>query len=168
VKDPFSRFAVRLTAALLLGLGLLLLHGHGGAVGQLFAPVCASPWEMSKLFYWPSLAVLLLTAGLSGGMKKTFCAAAPSLAVTPLALCLVLWAVSPVTERAGVTLVAWVTATVIGLALANQERISRRRAVWLVLAAAVGAAYLLFTLFPPAAGPFLDPADAAAAAVIPY
>ena len=43
--------------------------------------------------------------------------------------------------------------------------------VWLLakrcLPAALGALYLLFSFFPPAFGPFLDPCDAAAMATIP-
>jgi hypothetical protein len=166
MKDRFSRFSVRFLTALLLGLAGLLLHGRLGVL-RVAAPMWASPWELSKLVYWPVLAALALSARASGGMKKTLCAAAPYLTLFPPALCGLLWAVSPLHPGAGLYIVLWVALSAVSLALADQGRELRGRGVWPVLAAALGAAYLLFTFLPPGLGPFLDMADAAAMATLP-
>lgn len=166
MKDRFSRFAVRFLTALLLGLAVLLLHGKLGLL-RMFTPVWASPWELSKLAYWPVLLVLALTAKASGGMKKTLTSAAPYLVLCPMILCGVLWAVSRLHPVPGVYIVVWIVTAAIALALADQGREPRLRGVWPVLAAALGAAYILLTFLPPGVGPFLDVMDAAAMAVLP-
>jgi biotin transporter BioY len=169
MKDHFNRFAVRFLTALLLGLVLLLLHGWSGSgVTGIFAPKFASPWELSKLAYWPLLGALLLTGWLSGGVKKTLACAAPCLVLTPLALFLVFCAVSLLEPAGGVYLLLWIVAAAIGLALADQERDAGRRNVWLVLVAAMAVLYVLFTFLPPVARPFLEPGDVATMGTIPY
>lgn len=160
----FNRFAIRFLAVILIGLLLLLLHGCGFA-GNIFTPKYASPWELSKLVYWPLLASALLTSHLSGGMKKTMENAAMPLVVTPMVLFLVFWAILKLQPAGGIYLLLWVVGSVIGAALADQER--KNQSVWLVLAVAMGVLYIIFTFLPPEIGPFLDPTDVAAMGTIP-
>lgn len=164
MKDHFNRFAMRFICVLGLGLAALLLHGTGGAA-SVFAPRYAAPWELSKLAYWPILITMLATCRFSGGLKNTLLSSAPALTLAPLALMAALWCTSPLEPAAGICLLAWVVAAAVGVAAADQERL--RGSYWLVLAAALAAAYVVFSFFPPAFGPFLDPSDAAAMATIP-
>jgi hypothetical protein len=169
MKDSFNRFALRLLLTLLLGLALLALRTlcACGATGVL-APRFASPWELSKLAYWPLLGALTATARLSGGWRRTLRSAARYLTAVPLALFAADWAISLLRPSGGIYLLAWVVAATAGAALCDQERPAPGRSAWPVLAAALGALYLLFTFLPPMFGPFLDPADVAAMAAIPW
>ena len=165
MKDRFNRFAVRYLTALLLGLLALLLHSlAGNPLLGIFMPRCGSPWELSKLAYWPLLAALLLTGHLTGGLGTTMKKALPSLTLTGPALFLVYWLVSGLEPAWGVYLLLWVAAAAIGIALSDR---GKEGGVWLVLAAALGALYVIFSFMPPAFGPFLDPHSAAAMATIP-
>ena len=169
MKDHFNRFAVRFLTALLMGLLLLCLHRwSGNPVAGIFAPRFASPWELSKLAYWPMLGALALTGRLSGGVGKTLRCAMPCLVITPAALFLVFWAVSQLGPAGGVYLLLWVVAVAVGMALADQEREPKARNFWLALMVVLGIFYVVFTFLPPMAGPFLDPSDVAAMATIPY
>lgn len=170
MKDHFNRFALRLFAALMLGLALLGLHTWSAVppLGVL-SPRFASPWELSKLAFWPMLGALALTGKLSGGTGRTLRRALPYLLITPLALFAADWAASLLQPGGGVYLLLWVVAVVIGMALCDQrETDPRRRTLWAVGAAALGALYVLFTFLPPMFGPFLDPSDVAAFATIPW
>jgi len=166
VKDCFNRFSVRFLAVLVLGLALLLLHGiSAGPLAGVFAPRCAAPWELSKLAYWPMLAAMALTGGLSGGVGRTLRRAAPWLALTPAALFLTFWLVSRLRPAGGVYLLLWVVAAAVETALAEREERASR--IWIPAAIALGALYVILAFFPPAFGPFLDPASAAAMGTIP-
>lgn len=166
MKDRFNRFAVRFLTALLLGLLALLLHSWAAnPLLGIFMPRCGSPWELSKLAYWPLLAALVLTGHLSGGVRAAVSAALPCLTLTPPALFLVYWLISGLEPAWGVCLLLWFVAMAIGAALADR---GKGGGVWLVLAAALGALYVIFSFCPPALGPFLDPQSAAAMATIPY
>lgn len=167
MKDHFNRFAIRFLGTLLLGLLTLFLHRwSANAVGGIFLPKYASPWELSKLAYWPMLASLCLTGRLTGGVRGTVRCALPVLALTAPALFLLFWAVSGMEPAAAVYILLWVAASAVAMALADRE--TPGGSAWLVMAAAVGAAYAIFSFLPPIWGPFLDPADVAAMAVIPY
>lgn len=169
MKDHFNRFAVRFLTALLMGLLLLCLHRwSGNAVAGIFAPKFSSPWELSKLAFWPMLGALVLTGRLSGGIGKTLRCALPCLAITPAALFLVFWAVAQLEPAGGVYLLLWVVAVAVGMALADQEREPKKHTLWLAIVAALGVLYVIFTFLPPMVGPFLDPSDVAAIATIPY
>ena len=64
MRDPFNRFALRYLAAVVCGLALLLLHSTAqSGLPAAFVPQCPSPWELSKLAFWPLLAAWLLAAG---------------------------------------------------------------------------------------------------------
>jgi hypothetical protein len=164
MKNSFERFAIRFPAAAALGLALIALRGWSPA--QIVTPLYASPWEMGKLVYWPMLISLTLLAGLTGGIRKTLLRAAPCLTLTPLALFLTCWAVSQLRPSGGIYLLIWVALTAVGLALCERET-GKGRGVFVVLAAALGVLYILFTFLPPPLAPFLDPADVTAMAVIP-
>lgn len=59
MRDPFNRFALRYLAAVVCGLALLLLHSTAqSGLPAAFVPQCPSPWELSKLAFWPLLARL--------------------------------------------------------------------------------------------------------------
>ena len=149
VKEPFTRFALRFPLTLGLGAVLLLLHDalSGGVFGALL-PRNVSAWELSKLAFFPPLLCLALTARQSGGLRETLRRAAAPVFLASLLMAL-----------AG-TLVSSLT-----LALAERWRGS---AVWTVLLAALGVAYVLFSFLPPALPPFLEPGDAAAMAPIAW
>jgi len=169
MKNQFNRFALRFLTVILLGLLLLCLRGRSqGAVTAILAPRFASPWELSKLAYWPLLAGLLLIGRLPGaGLPLR--AELKCLVLTPLALFLAFWGVSVIHPAAGVYLLLWIVAAALSLALADQgKEDSKGISLWLVLAIALGVFYILFSLMPPMAGPFLDPTDVAAMATIPY
>ena len=169
MKDRFNRFAVRLLTALLLGLLALLLHGWAdNALLGIFLPKNASPWELSKLAYWPMLAALLLTGHLTGGLRATGGCMLPGIVLTAPALFLGCWAVSSLEPSGSVYLVLWVVLTALGAAVTvARDQGWENGSLWLVLAAALGALYVIFTFMPPVWGPFLDPRDVAAMAVIP-
>ena len=62
MRDPFNRFALRYLAAVVCGLALLLLHSTAqSGLPAAFVPQCPSPWELSKLAFWPLLAAWVLT-----------------------------------------------------------------------------------------------------------
>lgn len=165
MKDRFNRFAVRFLTTLLLGILMLLLHGWAAnPVLGILMPRWGSPWELSKLAYWPMLASLLLTGHLSGGVGATVKKALPCLSLTAPALFAVYWLISGLEPAWGVYLLLWVVAAAVGMALSD---CGGRGGVWLVLAVALGALYVIFTFCPPAFGPFLDPHSAAAMATIP-
>jgi hypothetical protein len=170
MKDHFSRFAIRFVAALLLGLaGIALRSCCPCAVSELLAPRFAAPWELSKLGFWPVLCAVALTGRLSGGVKRTLRCALPCLTLTPAALFLVFWGMSLLEPAGGAYLLVWVAALAVSLALADQRQEPvKNAAVWLILTVSLGVLYGIFTFLPPAAGPFLDPRDVAAMAVIPY
>lgn len=165
MKDHFNRFAVRFLTTLLLGLLALLLHPWAGnPVLGIFLPRYSAPWELSKLAYWPMLAALVLTGHLSGGAKRTLAEALPAVTLTAPALFLIYWAVSALEPAWGVYLMLWVAAAAAGTVLSGKRG---KSSIWLILAAALGVLYIVFTLCPPGFGPFLDPHDAAAMATIP-
>ena len=166
MKNQFNRFAVRFLCAVLLGLVLLCLHGCRGAAA-VFVPQFASPWELSKLAFWPMLGSFLLTGPFSGGLGPALRRQLPCLVATPLALFLALWAVSALRAPGGVELTLWVAAAAVGLALADQGK-DRGWGTWGILAVALALFYAVLTFLPPLWGPFLDPADVAAIAAIPY
>jgi len=168
MKDHFNRFVIRFLTAFLLGLALLWIHRWSGhAAAGIFAPRFASPWELGKLAYWPLLGSLALTGWMSGGIRDTLRRAMPCVVLTPAALFLVFWAVSLLRPAGGVYLLFWLVALLVGTALSDREWEGAPGNLWLILAVALGVLYLLFTFLPPLAGPFLDPADAAAMATIP-
>ena len=70
MRDPCDRFALRYLAAVVCGLALLLFHGAADSgLPAAFVPQCASPWELSKLAFWPGLAAWVMTSRLGGARR---------------------------------------------------------------------------------------------------
>ena len=166
MKEPFSRFALRFPLALGLGAVMLLAHGPlaDGPCGAVI-PRNTSPWELSKLAFFPLLLALCATARHSGGMGKTLRAAALPVTLAALGMAAVLTLLGPLAAGTSTAMLLWVALTALTLAMA--ERWSGN-AVGLVLLAALAAAYLLFSFRPPLLGPFLEPGDVAAMAPIAW
>ena len=86
MRDPFNRFALRYLAAVVCGLALLLLHSTAqSGLPAAFVPQCPSPWELSKLAFWPLLAAWVLTGRL-GRERRTLLQDLPAAVLTPLAM----------------------------------------------------------------------------------
>ena len=166
VKEPFTRFALRFPLTLGLGAVLLLLHDalSGGVFGALL-PRNASAWELSKLAFFPPLLCLALTGRQSGGLRETLRRAAAPVFLASLLMVLAGTLASSLTRETAVLMLLWIVLTALTLALAERWRGS---AVWTVLLAALGVAYVLFSFLPPGLPPFLEPGDAAAMAPIAW
>ena len=84
MRDPFNRFALRYLGAVVCGLALLLLHSTAqSGLPAAFVPQCPSPWELSKLAFWPLLAAWVLTGRL-GRERRTLLQDLPAAVLTPL------------------------------------------------------------------------------------
>ena len=166
MKNGFVHFSIRFLTAVLAGLFLLLLRAAvQNPVFALLTPQFASPWELGKLLYWP----LLLAAAIPLRKGGKFSERLPWLTLAPLAAVLVFWALSALRPGPGAYLLAWIVLCAAALALAQRGVLSKgNRDLWMVLAIALGILYIVLTFLPPALGPFLDSADVAAMATIPY
>ena len=155
MRDPIDRVALRYLAAVLLGLVMLLLHDtvRGGPAAVL-VPQRASPWELSKLVFWPMLGGCLLTCRL-GRAPGPPVRDLPAAVAAALAAAAVNWAVLAAGGSGRLCLAVWAAALAAGLAFGPDG--TRRPRLWTALCAALGAAYVLLTVFAPAWGPFLDP-----------
>ncbi|BAK99354.1 hypothetical protein OBV_21560 [Oscillibacter valericigenes Sjm18-20] len=165
MKNRFTHFSIRFLVILLAGLFLLLLRTSAhNPVCALLTPQFTSPWELSKLVYWP----LLLAAAIPLRDGGKFLARLPWLTVAPVTAVLIFWALSALEPGPGVYLLIWVVLSAVALTLAQRGVLAEGdRSVWLVLAAAMGILYIVLTFLPPMIGPFLDPSDVAAMATIP-
>ena len=84
MRDPCDRFALRYLAAVVCGLALLLFHGAADSgLPAAFVPQCASPWELSKLAFWPGLAAWVMTSRL-GGARRPLLRDLPAAVLAPL------------------------------------------------------------------------------------
>ena len=166
MKNHFVHFSIRFLVVLLAGLFLLLLRAATQSpVFAVLMPQFASPWELSKLMYWP----LLLAAAIPLRDGGKFSSRLPWLTVAPITAVLLFWALSALKPGPGPYLVAWVVLAAIALMLAQRGVLAKGdRSVWMVLVAAMGILYIVLTFLPPMIGPFLDPTDGAAMATIPY
>jgi len=169
MKRSFNHFAIQFLSAILLGLLLVALHSRiSGGFFTIFVPKFASPWELSKLVYWPMLGSVLFTwqaKTASWGSGR----AAVCLVLSPVALFLLCWCLSLLNLSSGVYVLLWVLIMAGGILAATmgnaEEKLS---SFWLVLVVALGMLYVIFSYMPPHWGPFLDPTDVAAMASIPY
>ena len=70
MRDPCDRLALRYLAAIVCGLLLLMLRGEAaaGSSGPLavLVPQAPSPWELSKLAFWPLVLVWLAGGEVPG------------------------------------------------------------------------------------------------------
>lgn len=165
MKNRFVYFSIRFVTLVLAGLFMLLLRAAAeNPLCAVLTPRFASPWELSKLAFWPLLLALLIPLRDDGKFRAKL--AWPVL--VPLAAVLVFWMLSPLRPGAGVYLMIWLVLGAAGLVLAQRGVLAKGdRAVWLVLAAAMAVLYVALTFLPPMLGPFLDPSDVAAMATIP-
>ena len=133
--EHFDRFALRYPAAVICGLALLLCHSavRGGPLAVL-APQCPSPWELSKLGFWPVLAAWGLV---------------------PLGMTLACWALVAAGGYGAVSLGIWAALLAAGMALCPDGE--RHPGLWRALALLLAGLYTVLTFFPPDWGPFVDP-----------
>ena len=131
------------------------------------SPICQSPWELSKLVYWPYLCGALLLWRLSPpetARQGEYCASALGASILMILLCRCLRDILPL--HGIFCLSVWG-----GMALRvllPRRVLQGSGSLWYLLAAFWGAAYLLLTALPPRAGIFLDPRDVSAMAPIPF
>lgn len=170
MKNRSECFFVRFLAVLLMGLLLLLAHNvTKDPITAVFVPQIFSPWEMSKLGFWPLLIGIAISGPLSGGAKTTLRALAPWLVIAPIAVMLIFWGLNAFHPVPAVYLLAWVVSMALILALAQTDVLEDKGGkTWVILAWIMAVLYVVLTFVPPMMGPFLDPSDVAAMATIPY
>ena len=128
-------------------------------------PINASPWEMSKLLFWPYLPGAVVLWRLSPEENRGgHCLL---LLVMPLA------AMGLTRLTAGSVPFWGIFAAVLAGGLTFYALVLRRKLwggelLWAVLAILLGIAYILFTALPPCGRLFWPPGDVAAIAPIPY
>jgi len=108
MKQSFNHFAIQFLSAILLGLLLVALHSRIlGGFFAIFVPKFASPWELSKLIYWPMLGSVLFTRQAKTSAWEPGRAAA-CLVLTPMALFLLCWCLSLLNLSSGVYVLLWI------------------------------------------------------------
>lgn len=167
MKNPFYRLVVGFLSTALLG---LLFAGLYGAVPMvvtaILAPNCQSPWELSKLAYFPLMLGILLTRWTCKD-RLPWRADLMLLTLAGPTLFLLFWVTAPfVTGK--LRLILWLVVLAGGFLLSGRAKEKQDGGLWKMLALALGLVYIIFTFLPPLAGPFLDPSTAAAMAVIPF
>lgn len=155
MRDSIDRVALRYLAAVLLGLVMLLLHVtiQGGPAAVL-VPQRASPWELSKLVYWPMLGACLATCRL-GRSPGPVIRDLPATVMVSLGAVAANWAVLSAGGSGRLCLAVWAAALAAGMAFGPDG--TRRPKLWLALCLILGIAYVLLTFFSMPWGLFLDP-----------
>lgn len=168
MKNPFYRLVTGFLCAAVVGLVLAAVYGKlPCVVTAVLAPCFQSPWELSKLAYFPLLCAVALTRSTAKKDRVPLRADLMLLSLTPLALFFALWATAPL-EIGNLRLLLWLAVLLAGFLVTGRvKQAGKNDSVWWALVVALGVAYVLFTLFPPAMGPFLDPRDVAAMATLP-
>ena len=153
--EHFDRFALRYPAAIVCGLALLLCHSavRGGPLAVL-APQCPSPWELSKLGFWPVLAAWGLTGRL-GRERRSLVRDLPAAVLVPPGMTLACWTLVAAGGRGAASLGIWAALLAGGMALCPDGE--RHRGLWRALALLLAGLYTVLTFFPPDWGPFVDP-----------
>ena len=155
MRDPCDRFALRYLAAVVCGLALLLFHGAADSgLPAAFVPQCASPWELSKLAFWPVLAAWVLTGRL-GRERRTLVRDLPAAVLVPLAAAAADWALLAAGGNGAVSLAVWAALLAAGMAFSPDG--GKRPVLWTALALLLAGLYILLTFTSPAWGPFLNP-----------
>ena len=117
MRDPFNRFALRYLAAVVCGLALLLLHSTAqSGLPAAFVPQCPSPWELSKLAFWPLLAAWVLTGRL-GRERRTLLQDLPAAVLTPLAMTAACWGLAAAGGNGAASLAVWAVLLAAGTGL---------------------------------------------------
>lgn len=155
MRDPFNRFALRYLAAVVCGLALLLLHSTAqSGLPAAFVPQCPSPWELSKLAFWPLLAAWVLTGRL-GRERRTLLQDLPAVVLTPLAMTAACWGLAAARgKRRG-------EPGGLGGAAGGRHGLlpdgRKHLGLWAALALLLAGLYMLLTFTPPGWGPFVNP-----------
>lgn len=146
MRDTVDRVALRYLTAVLLGLVLLLLHGvvQSGPLTVL-VPQRASPWELSKLVFWPMLGACLMTCRL-GRAPAPLTRDLPAAVLAALGAAAVNWVVLAAGGSGRVFLAVWGLALAAGLAFGPDG--TRRPRIWLGLCGMLAAGYILLTVLP--------------------
>ena len=122
MRDPFNRFALRYLAAVVCGLALLLLHSTAqSGLPAAFVPQCPSPWELSKLAFWPLLAAWVLTGRL-GRERRTLLQDLPAAVLTPLAMTAACWGLAAAGGNGAASLAVWAVLLAAGTAFCPDGR----------------------------------------------
>ena len=154
-RDPFNRFALRYLAAVVCGLALLLLHSTAqSGLPAAFVPQCPSPWELSKLAFWPLLAAWVLTGRL-GRERRTLLQDLPAAVLTPLAMTAACWGLAAAGGNGAASLAVWAVLLAAGTAFCPDGR--KHPGLWAALALLLAGLYMLLTFTPPGWGPFVNP-----------
>ena len=139
MRDPFNRFALRYLAAVVCGLALLLLHSTAqSGLPAAFVPQCPSPWELSKLAFWPLLAAWVLTGRL-GRERRTLLQDLPAAVLTPLAMTAACWGLAAAGGNGAASLAVWAVLLAAGTAFCPDGR--KHPGLWAALAASGGAVH---------------------------
>ena len=153
--DPFNRFALRYLGAVVCGLALLLLHSTAqSGLPAAFVPQCPSPWELSKLAFWPLLAAWVLTGRL-GRERRTLLQDLPAAVLTPLAMTAACWGLAAAGGNGAASLAVWAVLLAAGTAFCPDGR--KHPGLWAALALLLAGLYMLLTFTPPGWGPFVNP-----------
>lgn len=148
------------------GVVLLWLRSRfgGNPLVMVLAPMNGSPWEMSKLAFWPYLggALVIWRGTPAGGRRGGHC-------MLLLLMLLIMVLLGWLCHISGSNL--WIP--VLGLGIALYALVLRKKVwggelLWYTLAILLGIAYILFSVLPPLGGPFTDPFDVSVMATIPY
>ena len=132
MRDPFNRFALRYLAAVVCGLALLLLHSTAqSGLPAAFVPQCPSPWELSKLAFWPLLAAWVLTGRL-GRERRTLLQDLPAAVLTPLAMTAACWGLAAAGGNGAASLAVWAVLLAAGTAFCPDGR--KHPGLWAALA----------------------------------
>ena len=122
MRDPFNRFALRYLAAVVCGLALLLLHSTAqSGLPAAFVPQCPSPWELSKLAFWPLLAAWVLTGRL-GRERRTLLQDLPAVVLTPLAMTAACWGLAAAGGNGAASLAVWAVLLAAGSLLPGRKK----------------------------------------------
>ena len=155
MRDQCNRLALRYLAAVVCGLSLLLFRNAADSgLPAVFVPQRASPWEISKLAFWPSLVAWALTGRLGGG-HRPFPRDLPAAVVSSIATAAAAWALLSAGGDSSGSLAVW--AAVLAAAMAFCPGGEKHPVLWTALALLLAGLYMLLTFTPPAWGPFLAP-----------
>lgn len=137
------------------GLALLLLHSTAqSGLPAAFVPQCPSPWELSKLAFWPLLAAWVLTGRL-GRERRTLLQDLPAAVLTPLAMTAACWGLAAAGGNGAASLAVW--AVLLAAARPSARTEESTRGCGQPLALLLAGLYMLLTFTPPGWGPFVNP-----------
>lgn len=157
MKQSFLPFALRYVLSVLLGLGLAVLHNTVcGGWFALFIPQSTSAWELGKLAFWPLLLLCAITPTIASAARCV---------VATVGLVSACWLCQLAGAPGGAYVVAWMAVLAVVLLTVAPQNGGHW---WFVAVLVLGVSFGALTYYPALWGPFLDPTDVAAMAVIPY